>query len=63
MAQHCANIGLIYRVFRAQYAGAFTAQTRKASPRSVYSEPILCPFFTSDGRNERVNLPHELALQ
>ena len=24
---------------------------------------ILCPFFMSDGRNERVNLPHDRALQ
>ena len=22
----------------------------------------LCPFFMSDGRNERVNLPHDQAL-
>ena len=24
---------------------------------------ILCPFFMSDGRNGRVNLPHDQALQ
>ena len=24
---------------------------------------ILCPFFISDGRNGRVNLPHDRALQ
>ena len=34
----------------------------RAGDKNVYFT-ILCPFFMSDGRNERVSLPHDGALQ
>ena len=52
MAQHCANISLIYRCFSAKYTG-FTAQRRNGSPtqqtRGIHPMLFQCWASVEDG--------------